>query len=172
MLHLNYGDRLYSSGGLAPMGFAIPCAVGAAFANPNKKVVCITGDGGFHFALQSLQLISQYNLNVTIYVLNNSSLGLITQFQALYFDSNMAGSTKQGGYIVPNIQKIAEAYSLGYKKVADVNETSQLDCCSGEICEILLPELTVVFPKLEYNKELYNMIPYLSDEEINKVKFE
>lgn len=170
MLHLKSGDRLYSSGGLAPMGFAIPCAVGAAFANPNRKIVCITGDGGFHFALQSLQLISQYNLNVTIYVLNNSSLGMITQFQTLYFDSNMAGTTSDGGYLVPDIQKIAEAYSLNYGKILNVSESTKIESKKGMIYEISLPELTVVVPKLEYNKELYDMIPYLSEEEKTTIK--
>ncbi len=165
MLSLKNEDRLYSSGGLAPMGFAIPCAVGAVFANPNRKIVCITGDGGFHFALQSLMLISQYHLNVSIYVLNNSSLGMITQFQTLYFDSNMAGTTKKGGYQVPDIKKIAEAYNLSYK-----NEFDSLSA-KETIYEIGLPELTVVMPKLEYDKDLNNMIPYLSEKEITSLKY-
>lgn len=166
MLRLNNNDSLYSSGGLAPMGFAIPCAVGAAFANPDKKIVCITGDGGFHFALQSLMLISQYHLNVSIYVLNNSSLGMITQFQTLYFDSNMAGTTKNGGYLVPNIKKIAESYNLSYKNKFDGKSERET------IYEISLPELTVVTPKLEYNKDLNNMIPYLSEVELEKLKYD
>ena len=165
MLNLKNKDRLYSSGGLAPMGFAIPCAVGAAFANPDKKIICITGDGGFHFALQSLMLISQYHLNVSVYVLNNSSLGMITQFQTLYFDSNMAGTTKKGGYQVPDIKKIAEAYNLSYKDKFDSQSEKET------IYEITLPELTVVMPKLEYNKDLNNMIPYLSEEEINSLEY-
>ncbi len=169
-LHLNENDRLYSSGGLAPMGFAIPCAVGAAFANPGRKIVCITGDGGFHFALQSLQLISQYHLNITIYVLNNASLGMITQFQALYFDSNMAGTTRQGGYVVPNVEKIAEAYSLRYERVSSISGPKTFGSESCTIYEIVLPELTTVIPKLEYNKELYDMLPYLSADEINDIK--
>ena len=165
MLNLKNEDRLYSSGGLAPMGFAIPCTVGAAFANPNRKIVCITGDGGFQFALQSLMLISQYHLNVSVYVLNNSSLGMITQFQTLYFDSNMAGTTKEGGYLVPSIKKIAEAYNLSYKNEFDSLSEKET------IYEITLPELTVVMPKLEYNKDLNNMIPYLSEEEINSLEY-
>lgn len=170
ILHLNEDDRLYTSGGLAPMGFAIPCAVGAAFANPGRKIVCITGDGGFHFALQSLQLISQYHLNVTVYMLNNASLGMITQFQTLYFNSNMVGTTKQGGYIVPNVEKIAEAYSLQYERISSISESGTIGSESCTIYEIMLPELTVVIPKLEYNKELYDMIPYLSETEIESIK--
>ena len=166
---MNGKDRFYTSGGLAPMGFAIPCAVGASFASPDKKIVCITGDGGFHFALQSLMLISQYNLNITVYVLNNSCLGMITQFQTLYFNSNMAGTTKSGGYFVPDIEKIAGAYNMSYRRITDVKKQNQYSADSNTIYEIKLPELTTVVPKLEHDKELYNMIPYLPEEELNNI---
>lgn len=169
MLSMKGSDRFYTSGGLAPMGFAIPCAVGAAFANPNKKIVCITGDGGFHFALQSLMLIRQYNLNVVVYVLNNSSLGMITQFQTLYFDSNMAGTTADGGYLVPEIDKIALAYGMKYKLVDDVQNLNEYTTDRNTICEVRLPKLTTVVPKLEFNKELYDMIPYLTPTELKEI---
>lgn len=170
MLQMKNGDRLYSSGGLAPMGFAIPCAVGSAFANPERKIVCITGDGGFHFALQSLLLISQYHLNVTVYVLNNTSLGMITQFQTLYFDSNMAGTTKEGGYLVPDIHKIAEAYGLKFESLT-LEDSKLFKAESNCIYEIRLPELTSVVPKLEFDKDLNNMIPYLREKDMNSIKF-
>ncbi len=168
ILKLRPNDEYFTSGGLAPMGFAIPCAVGAAFANPAKKVVCFTGDGGFHFALQSLQLISQYHLNVDVYVLNNASLGLITQFQTLYFKSNMAGTTADGGYLVPDIKSIASAYNLNYFFVNDISQLGD-SFGKGFICEIKLPSLTTVVPKLEFNKELDNMIPYLPENEIKNL---
>ncbi|MCQ2600275.1 MAG: thiamine pyrophosphate-dependent enzyme, partial [Treponema sp.] len=170
MLSMKGNDRFYSSGGLAPMGFAIPCAVGAAFANSNKKIVCLTGDGGFHFALQSLMLIRQYNLNVVIYVLNNASLGMITQFQTLYFDSNMAGTTAEGGYLVPEIDKIALAYGMNYKLIEDVQKLDEYTTERNTICEVKLPKLTTVVPKLEFNKELYDMIPYLPENEIEEIR--
>lgn len=164
-LSLKPGEKFFTSGGLAPMGFAIPCAIGVAFAHPLKKIVCITGDGGFHFALQSLMLISQYNLNISIYVLNNSSLGMITQFQSLYFCGHMAGTTKSGGYYVPDISKIAEAYNLKYKCISDIMNAN-LHSDTNQICEIKLGELTVVVPKLEYNNELFDMTPHLSSDEL------
>lgn len=166
-IRLKNGDSFWTSGGLAPMGYALPAAVGAAFACPSKKVICIAGDGGFHFALQSLQLISQYKLNISIYVLNNHSLGMITQFQTLYFNSNMAGTTEAGGYVVPDLKKIAEAYGLQYQYIADIATEKLLPSVPQTIYEVRLPELTSVVPKLEYNQPLYNMLPYLSKEEID-----
>ena len=170
MLRLKSDDRLYTSGGLAPMGFAVPCAIGAAFANPNRKIVCIVGDGGFHFALQSLLLISQYHLNISVFILNNTSLGMITQFQTLYFNSNMAGTTKEGGYLVPDIKKLAEAYNLSYKYINNLFSKDIIAEC-GTIYEIKLPNLTSVVPKLEFDKDLDNMNPYLPEDERKNLKY-
>lgn len=61
-------------------------------------------------AIQSMLVISQYKLNIKVIVLNNASLGMITQFQHLYFDNRMAGTTAQGGYITPDMPEIAKAY--------------------------------------------------------------
>lgn len=170
-LSLKDEDSFITSGGLAPMGFSIPIGIGVAFANPNKKIICITGDGGFQFAEQSLLLISQYKLNVTIYVLNNSSLGMITQFQSLYFNSNMAGTTKEGGYLVPSIKHLALANKLKYKKITNV-QRQKMKHNSQTIYEICLPEITQVVPKLEYDKKLFNMIPYLTENELKEITSE
>ena len=151
--------RFLTSGGMAPMGYAIPAAVGAAFANPDRQIVCICGDGGFHMALQSLLLISQYGLKVTIVVMNNQALGMITQFQALYFNGNMAGTTRQGGYLVPAIEPLAISYNLPYRIVKDANEVTPEILSAPAIVEVQIDGLTVVVPKLEYNKNLDDMTP-------------
>ena len=155
--------KFFTSGGLAPMGYSIPGAIGAAFADPTKKIICIVGDGGFQIALQSLLLISQYSLNISVFVFNNQSLGMITQFQELYFNSNMAGTTSSGNYIVPKIKYIAKAYDLEYYLLKSKDDIDQVINKKGSIIEILLPELTSVVPKLEYNKDLMNMIPQLEE---------
>ncbi|MBD9094282.1 MAG: thiamine pyrophosphate-binding protein, partial [Bacteroides oleiciplenus] len=111
-LQLKSGQRFLTSGGLAPMGFSLPVSIGASFANPNKTVYSLNGDGGFHMAIQSLMLISQYNLPIKVIVLNNQALGMITQFQHLYFNDRMAGTTIRGGYMVPDIKSVAASYGL------------------------------------------------------------
>ena len=93
-LKLKRGQRFVTSGGLAPMGFSLPVAIGMAFANPKKTIWCLSGDGGFHMAVQSLLIISQYRLNIKVIVINNAALGMITQFQHLYFDDRMFGTTE------------------------------------------------------------------------------
>lgn len=163
-------QRFVTSGGLAPMGFSLPVAVGMAFANPSKTIYCINGDGGFHMAVQSLLLISQYNLNIKVIVMNNSALGMITQFQHLYFDSRMYATTQQGGYILPSLESIAKAYNLPYYQV-----DGSCPCFSREmqdggcIVDCLIGERTVVSPKLEFDKPIYNMSPLLDNGEIGSL---
>jgi len=167
VLQMKSGQHFLTSGGLAPMGYALHVAIGASFASPKKNVVCIIGDGGFHLALQALLLISQYNLKISVFVLNNNALGMITQFQSLYFNSNMAGTTKEGGYEVPNIKYIAKSCRLDYFHINDVLNQALPDTQTGKIIEIILNGLTNVVPKLEFDKPLYNMVPYLSEDEIS-----
>jgi len=171
-LHLNENQKFYTSGGLAPMGYALHSAIGAAFVSPKKHIYCIIGDGGFHIALQSLFLISQYKLNITVCVMNNNALGMITQFQDLYFDSNMAGTTSEGGYLVPDIESLAKAYNLSYMKyIPAMIGDALLTLPDFGIIEFFIPGKTIVSPKLEYNQPLYNMTPYLSDNELTELPF-
>ena len=171
-LQLKKGQKFITSGGLAPMGFSLPAAIGTAFANIDKNIYSINGDGGFHISVQSLMLISQYNLPIKVIVINNSALGMITQFQHLYFDGRMSGTTIKGGYVVPNIKDISAAYGLGYFKIYedDLKNKILMDSIFSArncIIEYLTEGLTAVSPKLEYNKPIHMPIPLLPKEEQN-----
>jgi len=175
-LQLKKGQKFVTSGGLAPMGFSLPAAVGTSFANPNKDIYSINGDGGFHMSTQSLMLISQYNLPIKVIVINNGALGMITQFQHLYFDGRMSGTTIKGGYVVPNIKDISSAYGLAYFKVleSDLRNQNLMDSIFSNrncIIEYLTEGLTTVSPKLEYNKPIQMPIPILPKEELNLSMF-
>lgn len=167
-LRLKQGQCFVTSGGLAPMGFSLPVAIGIAFANPNKRVFCINGDGGFHMAVQSLMVISQYHLNIKVIIFNNASLGMITQFQHLYFNDRMAGTTKQGGYIIPNLKHLADAYNLKYHNITDYSESEIFKVMRQQgpaFFEYQTNGLTTVSPKLEYNHPIYKPTPMLPEEE-------
>lgn len=171
-LKLSSNHRFYTSGGLAPMGFSLPVAIGAAFASPDKPIYCINGDGGFHMACQSLLLISQYNLNIKVIILNNEALGMITQFQHLYFNDNMAGTTAKGGYLTPDLRAMAAAYHLPYEEITQENLDPQtlreILKQPNLILNYIIHGLTTVAPKLEYNQPLFNPSPYLPEEELEK----
>ncbi len=169
-LKLKRGQRFVTSGGLAPMGFSLPVAIGMAFANPKKTIWCLNGDGGFHMAVQSLLVISQYKLNIKVIIFNNAALGMITQFQHLYFDDRMFGTTKAGGFVNPDIETLAKAYGLKYIELTEKGLNSE-DLASQ--CPILVnykvSGLTTVSPKLEYNKPINMPSPQLSVEEMKSI---
>lgn len=168
-LKLKKGQRFVNSGGLAPMGFAMPAAIGIAFANPKKTIYCVTGDGGFHMAIQSMLTIAQYNLNIKVVVINNSALGMITQFQHLYFNDRMYGTTKVGGFINPDLKTMAKAYGVRYSEYTNgsLNEFEDID--GPRMVNYVVNGLTTVSPKLEYNKPIDKPSPQLPDYEYQKV---
>ena len=169
-IRLKKGQKFICSGGLAPMGFSLPVAIGMAFANPRKRIFCINGDGGFHMAFQSLMVISQYNLNIKVIVMNNESLGMITQFQHLYFNDNMAGTTAKGGYLVPNIEAVAHSVGFAYYKMDENHiEKSILSSDGYALIDYHIDGLTTVSPKLEYNKPIDMPSPLLSEEEYEQI---
>lgn len=168
-IQLTRDQRFLTSGGMAAMGYSIPVAVGAAMA-AHRPVIAITGDGGLQIALQSLPLIAQYHLPVVVVVLNNASLGMITQFQSLYFNSNFVATTSSGGYLVPNLEKLAEAFNLPYfsAKTQPEFENSLKAALQGRnaLVDVRIEPPTTVSPKREFTQPFYNMSPALPDEEL------
>lgn len=136
-----------------------------------EDIVCT--DGGFHIASQSLMVISQYNLPIKVVVINNKSLGMITQFQHLYFSDRMAGTTMEGGYCVPDIKKFAEAYGLRYFYLTEIllkDEELKREIMESRNCiiEYVIEEQTTVSPKLEYNQPISKLSPQLPKEEYER----
>lgn len=165
-IKMKRGQRFVTSGGLAPMGFSLPVAIGMAFANPDKTIYCLNGDGGFHMAIQSLLVISQYQLNIKVIVLNNESLGMITQFQHLYFGDRMFGTTHDGGFINPDLATLSKAYGLDYFEFEDEKADYNIVNHQGPaLINCKIKGLTTVSPKLEYNKPIDKPSPQLTEEE-------
>ena len=102
-----------TSGGLGTMGFALPAAMGAKMANPNKTVVAVIGDGGFQMNIQELGTIMQEELEVKILVLNNNFLGMVRQWQEMFFDKRYASTTMTN----PDFVTIAKGYGIKGKTV-------------------------------------------------------
>lgn len=165
--------KYFTSGGLAPMGYAMPTAIGCAFASPSKSIYAICGDGAFHMSTQALGVIAQYNLSVKVIIMNNNSLGMINQFQRLYFDSRFYGTHPTYGFQNPSYEDIAKAYGLEYYKIhlddlsnnVLLKEIFQSKTC---IIEYFIDGFTSVCPKLEYDKPLSKPMPMLDEDEFNK----
>jgi len=104
-----------TSGGLGTMGFGLPAAIGAKVARPEKQVVAIIGDGGFQMTLQELGVIMQEKIPVKILILNNEFLGMVRQWQQLFFDKRYAETIIES----PNFVKLAEAYNIKGKSISE-----------------------------------------------------
>lgn len=105
----NNPDRWVTSGGLGTMGFGLPSAIGAQLANKDKTVVAVVGDGGFQMTLQELGVIRELNLPVKVVVLNNQSLGMVRQWQEIFYEERYSHSLIPNQ---PNLMKLAEAYDI------------------------------------------------------------
>jgi acetolactate synthase-1/2/3 large subunit len=99
---------LISSGGLGTMGFALPAAIGAQLGSPDELVWVTVGDGGFQMNIQELATVVQERLPIKIAILNNGYLGMVRQWQQLFFESRYSGTPLLG----PNFAKVAEAYGI------------------------------------------------------------
>ena len=99
--------RWANSGGLGTMGVGLPYAMGAAFANPGSPIVCITGDGSIQMCLQELATAKQYGLPIKVICLNNHYLGMVRQWQELFYGRRYSHTCMKGQ---PDFIKIAEAY--------------------------------------------------------------
>ena len=105
------GGRFMTSGGFGTMGYALPAAIGAKIAAPERQVVALCGDGGFQMTMQELATANQYGVQVKLVVLNNGTLGLVRQYQHFTYKDNYSVVHMPDSI---NFEKLAEAYSMDY----------------------------------------------------------
>jgi acetolactate synthase-1/2/3 large subunit len=102
-----------TSGGLGTMGFGLPAAIGAQFANPDKRVVCLSGDGSFQMCTQELMTATVYGLPVVTLIVNNRSLGMVRQWQEMFYHERYSEVDLQAS---PDFVKLTEAYGgVGFR---------------------------------------------------------
>jgi acetolactate synthase I/II/III large subunit len=142
-----------SSGGLGTMGYGFPAAMGAALACPDRDVVCITGDGGFQMSTYELATAVEYKIPVKIAIMNNECLGMVRQWQQLFYNKRYSHSIlKQGN---PDFVKLAEAYgAVGMRAETDEEMTKILD----EAMKITDRPVVMDFKVIE-EENCYPMVP-------------
>ena len=138
-----------TSGGLGTMGFCLPAAIGAKMGRPDREVVAIIGDGGFQMTIQELGTIFQTKVPVKIVVLNNEFLGMVRQWQELFFDSRYASTVMTN----PNFVAIAEGYHIKSRKVTqreDLDEAvaEMLASKDSYFLEVMVEKENNVFPMI------------------------
>jgi acetolactate synthase-1/2/3 large subunit len=110
-----------NSGGLGSMGFGLPSAIGAQYARPDKLVFAVCGDGGFQMSIPELATIASHSLPIKIIVMNNGYLGMVRQWQTLFYNNRLSAVELD---CFPEVDKLAAAYGMKGRKVTDPAELS------------------------------------------------
>jgi acetolactate synthase-1/2/3 large subunit len=136
-----------TSGGLGTMGFALPAAMGAKVGQPDRTVVAVIGDGGFQMTLQELGTIFQYGIPVKIVILNNSFLGMVRQWQQLFFDRRYSFTEMKN----PDFAAIGRGFSIESERVEDRAKLAEavprmLDYEGAYLLEVIVEKEENVFP--------------------------
>ena len=161
--HFPAPKRWLTSGGLGTMGYGLPAAIGAQFALPDELVICITGDGSFQMCIQELATIRQYNLPVKVLLLNNRFLGMVRQWQELFFEERFSES---GWQYNPDFVKLAESYHIPAKSITKPEEAQEglefllKDRKEPALLEAVIPAEEKVFPMIQAGKDQKDMILY------------
>ena len=150
---------LITSGGLGTMGFALPAAIGAKVACPDKEVWVIAGDGGFQMTSPELATIAQENLDINIAVINNGYLGMVRQWQELIYERNYSCSP----ILSPNFVKLADAFAIGGATVTNRSQVLPTIAKARNSGRAFLIEFQVekedgVYPMIAPGAALHEMI--------------
>jgi len=113
----NYPHKFLSSGGLGTMGYGFPAAIGAKVGNPKKEVVVIAGDGSFQMNIQELATLATYGIAVKVIILNNSCLGMVRQWQEIFYEKRYSATPLKN----PDFVKVAQGYGVKGIKSVKVN---------------------------------------------------
>ncbi len=160
-LRLAAHQRFLTSGGMGAMGFALPAAIGTAFAS--GPTIMIAGDGGFQLNIQELQTVRRNNLPLKLVILNNHCHGMVRQFQESYFDERYQSTL--WGYDAPSFTDVARAYGIPASSVHDNRDIDKSLRILAEhpdepyLLEIEVDTMTNAYPKLAFGREFGEMEP-------------
>lgn len=150
-LHLREPRTWLTSGGLGTMGFGFPAAIGAAIAHPDDLVICFAGDGSLQMNIQELATAKQENANVKIFILDNASLGMVHQWQELFYDKRFASSEFDA--TLPDFITLAEAYGIQASRITAKNKkdaskiiAEALSCEGPALVDVVISRDELVFP--------------------------
>ena len=181
-LRLYKNQKVVVNSGCASMGYDLPAAIGACFANGKRNTICVTGEGSLQMNIQEFQTIIHHKLPIKIFVLNNAGYISIRNTQNNFFKGHKLGSDKDSGVSFPDIVKLAKVYGFEACRIENqLNLKKDLDKILSKsgavVCEVMLSPTEKMEPKLSseikpdgkmISKPLEDMFPFLPREEFYK----
>jgi acetolactate synthase-1/2/3 large subunit len=167
-------SRLISAWNHSPMGYSLPASIGAAFAEPNRQVICISGDGGMQINIQELATIVKHNLNIKIFVVNNHCHGIIQGTQQSWLDSRFNASDPDYGKLPdPDFNKIAKAYGMDSVEVCNNKDVDKvlikgLSKDGPLLINVHMKQESQIYPKLLFGKPIEDSHPLLERDDFYK----
>lgn len=182
---IKQGQRMFTNSGCAAMGYGFPAALGVAVSDNSRRTVCIDGDGSIMMNLQELATVAYNKLNLKLFILNNNGYLSIRQTQRNLFQPPFIGIDSQSGIGFPSIEKLADAFGVGYYRIEKENTASSIAASVLEsdgpcICEVIedpnqnfepkssskvLPDGRILSPSMD------DMAPFLSREEYEGLRY-
>lgn len=158
--NLQKSRKFITSGGLGTMGFGLPAAIGAKLANPDKKVVLFTGDGSIMMNCQEFATVADYNLDIKVVVLNNHMLGMVAQWQRMFYNHHYSHSVLRGK---TDLVKLAQAmgvngYRIDNKTTFNEQLANYINSDGACLIDILIPDEENVFPMVPAGGRLDQMV--------------
>ena len=150
-------QRFFTSQGLGEMGFGLPGAIGAHFADSEKQIICLNTDGAMMFNLQELQVVKEHDIPLKLFVFNNDGYTMIKISQRNLFDSRISGSSSNSGISFPSFEKISAAFGMEYARVCNLDQLEQalsknFDSSNAVLFEIIMDPDQKYLPRLATSK--------------------
>ncbi len=152
--------RLLTSGGLGTMGYGFPAGIGAKFGFDDKQVYVIAGDGSFQMNVQELATIAAYNKPVKIIIMNNGYLGMVRQWQQLFYGRRYANTVLD---VQPDFVRLAESYGIKARRISKKGEVAEalkelVDCKKPYLLDVVIAREENVYPMVPAGASLDNML--------------
>lgn len=177
------GQRGFLTKGLASMGFDLPACIGSSLASGGKRVVCVTGDGGFIMNIQELEVLRRLKLPVKIFVIDNGGYSMIYNSQYSNFDHRLTGCTEESGLTLPDILRVSEAFGI---KTFSLDSRDSLQDTVAQMLEFKGPSICVakvdiaqkILPRqanyVDENgqmasRPLEDLYPFLPEDELKRI---
>ena len=166
-----WGQRYITNNGNSPMGFSMCGAIGAWFADPSRRVVCVIGDGGMNVNIQELATLQRIKANIKIFILNNHCYGITKQYQEVNFQRRTEACTPETGYAPPDFINVARAYGIEAEYLFSQQHINDildyiLGCEGPIVCDVDGGRHSEYTPKITgWNTPIEDMDPKLRRDE-------